>query len=204
MPVLHKAVTVGGNPYRHPQNFLQTRKRMRKFGVFSLTIFSCILLAGIYGIIHDQITYSISTEYFTKFKYRQFGFEPSLFGGHRETVAVIGFLATWWTGLIIGVIIALTGLIYRDHITMRIALQKATLLIFCFAVVMGLFGFLYGKFKLTKTGVDWWLPEDLVDSNAFIIVGSIHNFSYLGGLIGLIAGVYYLVKRRRNENKVES
>jgi hypothetical protein len=60
---------------------------MRKFGVFAATIFFTIIIAGLYGIIHDQITYSISPEYFTKFKYRQFGFEPSWFGGHRQTVA---------------------------------------------------------------------------------------------------------------------
>ena len=73
---------------------------MRKFGVLTATIFIAIILAGIYGIIHDQITYSISPEYFTKFKYQQFGFDPAWFGGHRQTVAVIGFLATWWMGII--------------------------------------------------------------------------------------------------------
>ena len=52
------------------------------------------------GSIHDQVTYSISPEYFTKFKYQQFGFDPAWFGGHRQTVAVIGFLATWWMGII--------------------------------------------------------------------------------------------------------
>ena len=51
------------------------------------------LLAGVYGIIHDQITYSISPEYFTRLKFSQFhyadfGFPPRVF------VAEIGFLAT--------------------------------------------------------------------------------------------------------------
>ncbi|MFY7733020.1 MAG: hypothetical protein ACOVSR_06015 [Bacteroidia bacterium] len=171
---------------------------MRKFGIFSLTIFVSIVLAGLYGILHDQITYTIAPEYFTKFKYDQFGLEPQWFGGHRQTVAVIGFLATWWTGIFIGLGLGLTGLIYQDYKTMRRAIQKAIVVTFCFAVAMGIFGFLYGKFILTKTGVDWWLPEKLTDKNAFITVGSIHNFSYLGGLLGLIAGIYYLIRLSKN------
>ncbi len=171
---------------------------MRKFGIFSLTIFVSIVLAGLYGILHDQITYTIAPEYFTKFKYDQFGLEPHWFGGHRQTVAVIGFLATWWTGIFIGLGLGLTGLIYQDHKTMRRAIQKAIVVTFCFAVAMGGFGFLYGKFILTKTGVDWWLPENLANKNAFITVGSIHNFSYLGGLLGLIAGIYYLIRFSKN------
>ena len=170
---------------------------MRKFGIFSLTIFVSIILAGLYGILHDQVTYTIGPEYFTKFKYDQFGFEPQWFGGHRQTIAVIGFLATWWTGIIIGFGLGLTGLIYNDYKTMWKAIKKALGVTFCFAVAMGIFGFFYGKFMLTKTGVDWWLPENLIDKNAFIIVGSIHNFSYLGGLLGLIAGIYYLVRLRK-------
>ena len=55
------------------------------------------LLAGLYGIVHDQITYSISSEYFTRLKFAQFsyadfGFPP------RILVGEIGFLATWWVG----------------------------------------------------------------------------------------------------------
>lgn len=159
---------------------------IRKFGIFTTTIFISVILAGLYGIIHDQITYSISAEYFTKFKYYQFGFEPTWFGGHRQTVAVIGFLATWWTGIIIGLGLGLTGLIYPDHKSMWKSIKKAVVIVFCVAVVTGFIGFLYGKFYLVKSGVDWWMPDDLIHKDNFIIVGSIHNFSYLGGLWGLI------------------
>ena len=174
---------------------------MRKFAVLSATIFTSILLAGTYGILHDQVTYTIAPEYFTKFKYDQFGFEPQWFGGDRQTVAVIGFLATWWTGMFIGLLLGLTALIFRDHKTMRKALQKAVAVTFCFAVAAGIFGFFYGRFVLTKTGVDWWLPDNLVDKNAFITVGSIHNFSYLGGLLGLVAGIYHLFRLNKLQRR---
>ncbi|HLO37522.1 MAG TPA: hypothetical protein VK173_03470, partial [Lacibacter sp.] len=163
-------------------------------GVFSSFIFIAILLAGIYGIFHDQITYTISPEYFTKFKYRQFGFEPEWFGGHRQTVAAIGFLATWWTGLFIGILLGLVSLFFPDHKNMIATLKEVIRLILITAVVTGAAGFLYGKFYLAKTGVDWWLPEDLADKSSFIIVGSIHNFSYLGGLLGLLISIVYMIR----------
>ncbi len=174
---------------------------MRKFAVFSATIFISILLAGLYGILHDQVTYSIAPEYFTKFKYDQFGFEPQWFGGDRQTVAVIGFLATWWAGLLIGLVLGLTSLIFKDHQTMRKGLLKAIIVTFCFAVATGVFGYFYGKFVLIKSGVDWWLPNNLEDRNAFIIVSSIHNFSYLGGLLGILAGIFYLVRLNKQQRK---
>jgi hypothetical protein len=175
---------------------------MRKFGVLAATLFITIIIAGLYGSIHDEITYSISSEYFIKFKYRQFGFEPAWFGGHRQTVAVIGFLATWWMGLLIGLIIGLTGLIFNNHVTMRKAITGAVLIVFVTAIGFVILGFLWGKYHLVKTGVNWWMPEDLINKDNFIIVGSIHNFSYIGGIAGLFISVFYMIGRKmRSKSK---
>ena len=174
---------------------------MRKFGVLVLTIFASTILAGMYGIAHDQLTYTISPEYFTKFKYDRFGFDPLWFGGHRQTVAVIGFVATWWTGTIIGIGLGLAAFVYNDHKRMWRAIKQAIALVFSAAFLTGSIGFLYGKFYLTKTGVDWWLPDNLIDKDNFIVVGSIHNFSYLGGLLGLILGSVYLIRKQKRQKK---
>ena len=168
-----KPRSVGSNNFRHTLKYKERHYSivMRKFGIFATTIFVSAIIAGLYGIVHDQITYSISTEYFTKFKYQQFGFEPAWFGGHRPTVAVIGFLATWLTGIIIGIGLGLTGLIFSDYKRMWNAIIKAICLTLCITAVTGFIGFLYGKFHLTKTGVDWWLPDNLIDKDDFIVVG---------------------------------
>ena len=51
------------------------------------------LIAGAYGILHDQITYTISPEYFTKLKFEQFHYAN--FGLPRRVfVGEVGFLAT--------------------------------------------------------------------------------------------------------------
>jgi hypothetical protein len=169
---------------------------MRKFGVFSITVFLTVVIAGLYGIAHDEITYSISHEYFTKFKYIQFDINPTNLLTDREAVAIIGFLATWWVGLIIGIVLASVALIYPDHVSMRKAVMSAILIVFITAILFGFFGYLQGKYYLTRTGVDWWLPANLEHKNDFIIVGSIHNFSYLGGAAGLTLALIYLVGKR--------
>lgn len=143
---------------------------MRKFGVFTSFILISAIIAGLYGIIHDQITYSISPEYFTKFKYRQFGLDPSLFGGRRPTVAIIGFLATWWAGIFIGIGLGLTALIFDDYKQMKTAIMKAITVVLLIAVITGIAGFFYGKFYLTKAGVNWWLPENLIDKKNSLLL----------------------------------
>jgi hypothetical protein len=175
---------------------------MRKFGVFSLFLFYTIVIAGLYGALHDQITYSISPEYFTKFKYQQFGFEPNWFGGHRQTVAIIGFLATWWTGMLIGVVLGLVAFIFPDYKAMGSALRRAIVVVIAFSAGFAVLGGLYGRLHLAKTGVSWWLPGDLSDRTGFITVGSIHNFSYIGGLFGLLVGIFILIRLHRQTKRM--
>lgn len=169
---------------------------MREFGIclgFSGLI---TLLAGLYGIVHDQLTYSISSEYFTRFKYEQFGFEPAWFGGHRPTVAVIVFLATWWVGLFIGVVFGLLGLVAVHKAVLVKTLLRAMRLAFGTTIAAGVAGYFYGRFFLAKTGVTWWLPDNLQHPANFITVGSIHNSGYCGGILGLLGGVVYMLRHR--------
>ena len=45
---------------------------MKKFLTLILIVIIAALTGGIYGAIHDQLTYTISPEYYTKFKFIQF------------------------------------------------------------------------------------------------------------------------------------
>ncbi|HEY6172439.1 MAG TPA: hypothetical protein VIX80_09295, partial [Candidatus Kapabacteria bacterium] len=102
-----------------------------------------------YGIIHDQLTYSISPEYYTKFKFFQFGLldsgKEAQFSNPRIQVSVVGFMATWWMGLPVGLILGLVGLIHTD----RKQMFRATMMAICIAIVVafatGLIGLAYGR-----------------------------------------------------------
>ncbi len=169
---------------------------MKKLGIYLGSTGFITLLAGLYGVVHDQLTYSISSEYFTKFKYEQFGFEPAWFGGHRPTVAVIGFLATWWVGLFSGLVFGLLGLVAVSETALVKTLLRAVRIAFGTTIAAGVVGYFYGRLVLVKTGVTWYLPDNLQHPADFIAVGSIHNFGYCGGLLGLLGGVVYILRHR--------
>jgi hypothetical protein len=175
---------------------------MKKIGVLIATLLLTMLIAGCYGILHDQVTYTISREYFTKFKFIQFGLADEDLAPElpepRQAVAIVGFLATWWTGVFIGLGLGLTGLAFPTPGSMFRAIMGATGVTLLVTLLSGIIGGIYGRCYLARHGVDWWLPEHLEHKRDFITVGSIHNFSYLGGLLGLIAGIIYLIRRKKH------
>lgn len=167
---------------------------MRKSGVLSTTIFLSVVLAGMYGILHDQVTASISEEYFTRLKFPQFRLSPDV--PFRTGVSLIGFYASWWMGALIGLVLGVIGfLLYPDHISMRKSLLRALLLVAVTTLLFSIGGYFYGNFYLKGHGVSWWMPENLQDKNGYIITGSIHNSSYAGGLCGLLLAVIYLFRK---------
>lgn len=144
------------------------------------------IIGGVYGILHDQLTYSISTEYYTKYKFYQFGLmnegNEALIAHPRMGVSAVGFMATWWVGLPIGVVLALLGLRHSDYKRMFKVSMKAMIITLIVAFATGLLGLAYGKWYLASAGVGWSMPESLADPENFIALGSMHNFSYVGGL----------------------
>ena len=86
---------------------------MNKLIALILLLIIAPILGGVYGIVHDQITYTISNEYYSKFKFIQFGLDNWGMGENIGTentpeiklnnprigAAIVGFLATWWVGM---------------------------------------------------------------------------------------------------------
>jgi hypothetical protein len=168
---------------------------MNKLTAFILLMGLSPILGGLYGILHDQLTYTISPEYYTKFKFYQFRLategDEAIFPNPRIQVSIVGVMATWWMGLIIGSILTIVSLKHIDGSTMFHVTLKAVVLTIIIALFTGLIG-LYRGSTFTKTEVaNWHLPSNLVDYQAFIKVGSMHNYSYLGGAIGLIISIIY-------------
>lgn len=126
----------------------------------------------------------------------------AIFPNPRIEVSIVGFLATWWMGVPIGIILGLVGLIHKDSRQMFIITSKAFLITVIVAFSTGLFGLAFGSLYLVDTGVNWWLPENINDKKCFITVGSMHNFSYLGGLTGLVAGIIYSTRQKRKSDKL--
>jgi hypothetical protein len=150
------------------------------------------VLAGLYGFIHDQLTYSISPEYFTKIKFEQFrwanlGLPP------RVLVAEIGFLATWWVGAIAAWFLARRLIPGQPRRRAIGQLAAGFAIVFAAAILAGGLGYLYGLWRGPAADYALWTPTldelEIVDRWAFLRVAFIHNAGYLGGLAGLLAAL---------------
>jgi hypothetical protein len=169
---------------------------MKKIGIFILIIFISILSASLYGALHDQVTYTISSEYFTVFKFDQFGFTDWGNNNPRMTTALIGVLATWWVGLLIGIFQGLVGLIHKTPKLMFRYAFRAVLITLGVTIVFGFIGYLIEKISpVTYPG--WCFPYEIKEGKSFKIVGSIHNYSYAGGEIGAFIGIVYQIIMKR-------
>ena len=176
---------------------------MNKFLTLIGVVVGGCLVAGLYGILHDQLTYTISPEYYTKFKFYQFGLidegNEVTFEFPRLLVSIVGFMATWWMGISIATILGLFSL-HSERIFMIEIAMKAFIVTIIIAFLNGLYGLYYGFTYLSHQPKEnfhrWFIPDNLVDFESFIAVGSMHNESYIGGLYGLFGGIAYIGWRK--------
>jgi hypothetical protein len=156
------------------------------------------LLAGTYGIIHDQVTYSLSPEYFTRLKFAQFHYAD--FGlPARVFVAEIGFLATWWVGLVVGWFIARVSVpAFSGPEAFRFCV-RGFLIVMVFGFGAAIIGYVLGLLH----GPDYSAWQSMAstlgirDLPSFVRVAYIHNAGYLGGLFGLVTAISYLRRQKR-------
>ncbi len=174
---------------------------MTKFrGCFS-TIILCCLMAGTYGILIDQLTYTVSPEFYTQYKFPLYHINPFEFGGDRMAAVVIGFMATWWTGLFIGTGIGLTGLIFENRRERRRNVSIAVLIVLLTTTLMGAIGYFYGiVVEVNEVVENRMLIQSLSDPINFIVVGAIHQHSYVGAFLGLFLGISFLFTQKAKTN----
>jgi len=180
---------------------------MKKIIYLFLFIVSTIVISGLYGIIHNQITYTISSEYFTHFKFIQHHIPDYYIEPARLGASIIGWNSTWWMGLIIGVILG-TVWIWNDILTIRDRF-KALSTVLTTTITLGIIGILvaYIQWQPVKyyEAVNFPSYGEIIDDSlqkmtnpyAFLRAGTVHNFSYLGGIFGLFIGIFKLWKQKK-------
>jgi hypothetical protein len=158
------------------------------------------LIAGSYGILHDQVTYTLSEEYFTKFKAEQFHWAD--FGWPRRVyVAEIGFLATWWVGFIAGWFLSRLTVPYLARADAVRRCHVGFAVVFAAALLGGLVGAGLGWRRMHDVDLGSWNEFSTLygvkDLPRFVWVGFIHNCSYAGGLTGLIVALAFVRLKRK-------
>ncbi len=153
------------------------------------------LIAGAYGVLHDQVTFSLRPEYFTKFKVYQFGYQDAAEPG-RWVAAKIGFQASWWVGLFAGWFLGRAAI---PKASLRVAAPlclRAVGLMLGVTFAFGIGGWCWARWRLDEGRVAAWAQAlrgfEVDDVRAFAEVGYVHNASYLGALLGLVAAVVWV------------
>jgi hypothetical protein len=179
---------------------------MKKFLVFILLWFGAIILAGLYGAIHDQISYTVSPEYFTKFKFRQFGL-VELPLPERVRAALVGFLASWWMGIPIGFMVGVVAFIHQGHRQMLKVSLWSFAIVIAFTLLFGLCGLLYGFYETRTINLadyqNWFIPDDVVHLRRFLCAGYMHNSAYLGGTLAIfVAWIFHIMVRIKTKSQI--
>ena len=155
--------------------------------VVVLLMIACVI-AGLYGAIHNQISYTVSPEYFTKFKFHQFRIPLNI--PHRIGAAMVGWGAAWWMGVIISAFLIPVGIKIPRSANCFKAMIRAYSVVAFTALIVGL-GALAISFLVIQPGmieIGSRYGNEIVDDAAFARAGTMHNFSYLGGLVGIYTG----------------
>lgn len=162
-------------------------------------ILTSIFLAIIYGIIHDLITTQICIEYFTIT-------HPKIIESQNPVVLAFlwGTIATWWVGLIFGILIVFANSFGKSrslHLKELFPLLlKFFVILFGFALFAGLVGYFLTETKVIHL-VDR-LKSQLknFDESRFLAVGWTHGASYILGMIGILILCF---KINSNRKKIE-
>jgi hypothetical protein len=180
------------------------KRAVRKLLIYILLVIIAVGVAALYGVLHNQISYTVSPEYFTKFKFVQFGYTDSQMP-ERIRASLVGFYASWWMGIPLGLLIGVFGFIHRDYRRMFYISLRAVGLAVAFTLLFGLCGLLYGFYQTANLDLtiyeNWFIPADVENPRRFLCAGYMHNSAYLGGVLSIFAAwIYHIFKRVKSKD----
>lgn len=121
-------------------------------------------IGGIYGFLHNQISYSVSPEFFNDFFFLLSNDPRDRIDG-RLSAGIIGIMTTWWVGLFVGIVLGIIGLFHKDGRQMFKVTLMAIGLNIAVAFIIGLIGLAVGKYILSN-------------GDNFTAASTMHNASY--------------------------
>lgn len=165
---------------------------MVRLGQSLLVLALACLIAGLFGALHDQVSFTIGPSYFFDLKFDQFRI-PDQFH-NRVGAAIVGWQASWWMGLMLGIPTVLLALIVlpKPLFPGLRAIWRATL---CAALGAGIgLGIAYLSPEI---------PNGFPDDIGFFRAAVMHEGAYLGGAVGLIAALWTIWRANRHLKRKE-
>lgn len=173
---------------------------MRIF-IFIILLIMAPAIAGIYGFIHDQITFSISEEFFTKVRFNEFdlpkNWSPAIKAG------IIGIFTAAKAGIPLGIVLTAVGKIHRKDSDLLSYTVYAYMITMFTAFACTLIA-IYLPQTPERLMEAVTLPMNINDPISFQRVVTINNFGYAGGVIGMLMGIslqiFFYKKNLKKEN----
>ena len=169
---------------------------MARVAVFILLCFLAAFAAALFGAVHNQISFSIGPSYFYDVKFAQFAIDPLL--QNRIGAAVVGALASWWFGILMGLPAFVLGLFtqkgrrryfYAGLNCIGVALATTAICSFI--------GLAFAQIADINTLVGYLpLLDAFSDPQQFVRAAIMHEASYFGGAIGALTALYVMWKSK--------
>jgi hypothetical protein len=171
---------------------------MARIGVFLALIAVAIVAAGIFGALHNQVTYSVGPDYFHQFKFLQFGIPPET--PPRIGAAIVGWRASWWMGVLVGSPPFLLGLLLLSSARMFWSARlRAIFAVLLMASLAASIGWVFGLMAVdAKTASQIQLPATITEPVGFLRAGVMHDASFVGGFVGIFAAIWIMFRASRH------
>lgn len=181
----------------------QNRAAATRWREYSFLL-ACVFLAMVYGLINNVLTSAISWEYFYYGKDLAAQLGPQIPPDPLKlhlAAALIGMKATWSAGLLIGVALLLANNPSKHFGRLRNrSLLRSVPPVLLLTLVFAAAGALAGHFALPalwNSEFAQMLRNDEMRPRRFMLAYGIHLGGYIGGLIGMLAAVWRILRRRR-------
>lgn len=168
---------------------------MNKFFKSLLTSILVFLIILIYAVIHNQFTYTISSEVFTELFFFRFGFVEYGTETPRLTASIIGMWAILGMAFIISILYFIVILILNPKFKI---IRKALLFHLIITISIGLIGLIIGYVFWDSPIFSNYIRFDIVNYKNYSAALQMHGFSHVGGFIGMIFSFIYLLKKRKS------
>jgi hypothetical protein len=179
------------------------RSCIARTGVLLLWIGIAVAAAAMYGIVNDQITATISPEYYSVYKHQQFAPALKQIGltdaPTRVQALAVGVMATWWFGLFLGIMLGISSVVGRNApLSTR---RYVGAVMWVMSVTLGfsaLFGVVaYAAEPLVRPTPDNWpFLEGITNTGRAFAVCWWHNGAYLGALAATVVASFGVQRQR--------
>jgi hypothetical protein len=174
----------------------QLRQNMARFAVFILLCFCAMFAAAIFGALHNQISFSVGASYFYDVKFPQFAIDPT--AQNRIGASIVGALASWWMGLLMGTPAFLYGFFTQPGRRRYFyAGIKAITVALSITAICAFIGLSFAHIADINTLVGY-LPslDAFTDPQGFVRAAIMHEASYFGGVLGACAALYIMWRKK--------